>query len=173
MTQEDVKNIIKYLLISCPRMTLSNRSQLKRLSFVKFYSMRDFKEIYRIAIDNCVWPVCPYCNNAIKDISDFSVDHCFPKSLGGSDNIENLFFAGRNISMTHAAMSSTRVMATCAVCGQAVGTAASVAARHKVSPHGVYTNYINELQSILLWNDCYLPHRPRNTEEKSNPNPVY
>lgn len=90
MTQEDVKNIIKYLLISCPRMTLSNRSQLKRLSFVKFYSMRDFKEIYRIAIDNCVWPVCPYCNNAIKDISDFSVDHCFPKSLGGSDNIENL-----------------------------------------------------------------------------------
>lgn len=41
-----------------------------------------------------------------------------------SKNVENLFFAGRNISMTHMAMSSIRVMATCALLGQAVGTAA-------------------------------------------------
>ena len=40
-----------------------------------------------------------------------------------SENIENLLFAGRNISVTHAALSSSRVMATCALLGQAVGTA--------------------------------------------------
>ena len=36
-----------------------------------------------------------------------------------SENVENLFFAGRNISMTHMAMSSIRVMATCALLGEA------------------------------------------------------
>lgn len=74
-----------------------------------------------------------------------------------SRNIENLFFAGRNISMTHAAMSSSRVMATCAVCGQAVGTAASVALKYKTSPRGVYEAHIGELQQTLLYDDCFLP----------------
>lgn len=78
-----------------------------------------------------------------------------------SENIENLFFAGRNISMTHAAMSSTRVMATCAVCGQAVGTAAAVAVKYGATPHGVYAEHLSELQDMLLWNDCLLPHHPR------------
>ena len=41
-----------------------------------------------------------------------------------SVNIDNLFFAGRNISTTHMALSSTRVMATTSMLGQAVGTAA-------------------------------------------------
>lgn len=78
-----------------------------------------------------------------------------------SNNIENLFFAGRNISMTHSAMSSARVMATCGVCGQAVGTAAAVALRHGTDPDGVYRNWLGELQDTLQWNDCFLPHRPR------------
>jgi hypothetical protein len=55
-----------------------------------------------------------------------------------SKNISNLFFAGRNISATHAALSSTRVMATCAIMGQAVGTAAAIAVRDDLSPRGVY-----------------------------------
>jgi hypothetical protein len=55
-----------------------------------------------------------------------------------SRNVENLFFAGRNISATHAAMSSTRVMATCAIMGQAVGTAAAIATRDGLTPRGVY-----------------------------------
>ena len=42
-------------------------------------------------------------------------------------NIENLFFAGRNISVTHAAMSATGW--PCAILGQAVGTAAAIAVR--------------------------------------------
>ena len=75
-----------------------------------------------------------------------------------SKNIENLLFAGRNISVTHAALSSTRVMATCAVLGQAVGTAAAIAARRGIVPREVP---IGELQQALLEDDCYLPWQAR------------
>ena len=49
-------------------------------------------------------------------------------------DIANLMFAGRNLSATHVAFSSTRVMATCAVVGQGVGTAAAEAVRRKMAP---------------------------------------
>ncbi len=74
-----------------------------------------------------------------------------------SKNIDNLFFAGRNISVTHCAMSASRVMATCAILGQAVGTAAAVAKAHNTTPRGVYTNHIRTLQNMLMFDDCYLP----------------
>ena len=70
-----------------------------------------------------------------------------------SKNVENLFFAGRNISMTHTAMSSIRVMATCALLGEAVGRAAAIAAKYSLTPHGVYKEKINELQDSLLRGD--------------------
>ncbi len=78
-----------------------------------------------------------------------------------SENIDNLFFAGRNVSMTHAAMSSTRVMATCALLGQAVGTAAAIAAKHGCLPDDVYQSHLSTLQETLLWDDVLLPHHPR------------
>lgn len=78
-----------------------------------------------------------------------------------SKNVDNLFFAGRNISVTHMALSSTRVMATCALLGEAVGKAASIAAANGVSPHDVYLNNIDELQSKLLNEDCFLPSKTR------------
>ena len=82
-----------------------------------------------------------------------------------SKNIDNLFFAGRNISVTHAAMSATRVMATCAILGQAVGTAAAIAIRDGLTPRGVYENRIKELQQMLMEDDCYLPGKKRNIPE--------
>ena len=78
-----------------------------------------------------------------------------------SRNIDNLFFAGRNISVTHAAMSATRVMATCAMLGQAVGTAAAIAARDGLSPRQVYESNIGELRQTLMDDDCYLPFARR------------
>ncbi len=74
-----------------------------------------------------------------------------------SKNIENLMFAGRNISLTHSAMSATRVMATCATIGQAVGTAAAIAIKNDLTPRGVYENKLQELQQTLIHDDCYLP----------------
>jgi hypothetical protein len=71
-----------------------------------------------------------------------------------SRNIANLLFAGRNISVTHAALSSTRVMGTCAMLGQAAGTAAALAARHRGEPRSVDCR---ELQRRLMDDDCWLP----------------
>ena len=78
-----------------------------------------------------------------------------------SVNVPNLFFAGRNISVTHAALSSTRVMGTCALLGQAVGTAADLAREYGLSPHGVYEEKIDLLQQRLMDDGCFLPYRTR------------
>ncbi len=82
-----------------------------------------------------------------------------------SRNIDNLWFAGRNLSATHCALSSTRVMATCALLGQAVGSAAAVAVRHGLSPRGVYTGRMAELQRLLMEDDCFLPGFRREISE--------
>ena len=74
-----------------------------------------------------------------------------------SRNIDNLLFAGRNISVSHAALSSTRVMSTCAIIGQAAGTAAGIAIREGIDPRGVSQHFTHELQQTLLRDDCYLP----------------
>jgi hypothetical protein len=80
-----------------------------------------------------------------------------------SRNIDNLFCAGRNISATHAALSSTRVMATCALLGQATGTAAALCTKYKTSPRGVYQDHVAELQQTLMDDDCWLPGLARTT----------
>ena len=101
-----------------------------------------------------------YAGRPNKDVMT-PAPYAIPYRALYSKNVENLYFAGRNISMTHMAMSSVRVMATCALLGEAVGAAASVAVRHGVTPHGVYCKHLEELQEILLKNDCFLPHVER------------
>jgi len=79
-----------------------------------------------------------------------------------SRNIENLLFAGRNISVTHAALSSTRVMGTCALLGQAAGTAAALCTRYGCNPRSfVSGERLRELQAILQDDDCWLPGKAR------------
>ncbi len=75
-----------------------------------------------------------------------------------SKDVANLMLAGRDISVTQIALGTTRLMATCAVIGQAVGTAAHLCARHKVMPRALYPSRIPELQQLLLKQDCYIPH---------------
>lgn len=82
-----------------------------------------------------------------------------------SVNIPNLFFAGRNISVTHTAFSSSRVMGTCAMLGQAAGTAAALAV-HDGAEHCGEVD-VGKLQEALLWDDCMLPGRPRIPTEKT------
>lgn len=79
-----------------------------------------------------------------------------------SSNIHNLMFAGRNISATHMAMSSTRVMATCAVMGQAAGTGAALAIKYECQPSDVAKKHIGELQRELLEDGCMIPRFTRN-----------
>lgn len=72
-----------------------------------------------------------------------------------SKNITNMMMAGRNASASHVAFTSTRVMATCAVMGQAAGTAAAQAALGKLSPREIYTSkeQLTKLQQTLLRDD--------------------
>ena len=100
--------------------------------------------------------------------SPFGIPYCCLYSV----NIENLMFAGRNISVTHAAMAASRVMATCAVLGQAAGTAAHIAAAKKIAPKGV-GNYIRELQKILMDDDCWLPGLKREISESCKAADLY
>lgn len=75
-----------------------------------------------------------------------------------SKSIQNLVFAGRNISVTHAALSSSRVMATCAVLGQALGTAI---AQSFAQGKDIRAIDILRLQQTLMADDCYLPWQVR------------
>ena len=74
-----------------------------------------------------------------------------------SKNIENLMFAGRNISASHLAFATTRVMGTCAVIGQAAGTAAALMTRYGLSSRQFGKEKINELQATLMEDDCFIP----------------
>ena len=66
-----------------------------------------------------------------------------------SRNVSNLFMAGRNISVTHVALGTVRVMRTTAMMGEVVGMAAAVCRRHDVLPRTVYTSYLPELRSLM------------------------
>jgi hypothetical protein len=77
-----------------------------------------------------------------------------------SKDLDNLLMAGRCISVSHVALGATRVMITCGLQGQAVGTAAGFCHLHQVTPRGVYQNYIDDLQQQLLKDGCYLIDLP-------------
>jgi hypothetical protein len=66
-----------------------------------------------------------------------------------SRNIGNLFMAGRNISVTHVALGTVRVMQTCGMMGEVVGMAASLCAKHQCSPRDVYALHLAELKSLM------------------------
>lgn len=82
-----------------------------------------------------------------------------------SVNIDNLLFAGRNVSATHIALGTLRVQNTIATLGQAAGTAASLCIKYNETPRGIYKNYIHELQQTLIKNDQYIPG-VKNKDEK-------
>ena len=72
-----------------------------------------------------------------------------------SKNVANLMMAGRNISCSHVAFTSTRVMATCAVAGQAAGTAAALCLEKGLLPRqlSAQPKLVTALQQRLLRDD--------------------
>ncbi|WP_035355619.1 FAD-dependent oxidoreductase [Edaphobacter aggregans] len=68
-----------------------------------------------------------------------------------SRNVPNLFLTGRLISASHIAFGSTRVMATCAHNGQAVGMAAALCYEDSLKPRDLLVSErMRELQQRLL-----------------------
>ncbi len=70
-----------------------------------------------------------------------------------SKNISNLMFAGRDISTSHVAFGSTRVIGTCGCTGQAVGTAAVLCSKYEKTPREIQKSHAPELQKMLLHDD--------------------
>lgn len=67
-----------------------------------------------------------------------------------SRNIDNLFMAGRDISVTHVALGTVRVSRTIGMMGEVVGSAASLCKQYNTNPRGVYESYLPELKELLL-----------------------
>jgi len=112
------------------------------------------------------WPLDLHPPSGIDAIEEAPCRHIHLPSLYSiplralcSRNITNLLFAGRNISATHVAFASTRVMATCAVMGQAIGTAAALAASLADRAIAEYFTgaELSRLQQRLLRDDAFLP----------------
>lgn len=66
-----------------------------------------------------------------------------------SADIPNMFMAGRDISVTHIALGSVRVMRTCAMMGEVVGLAASVCAAKGLLPRDIYKTNFEDLVALM------------------------
>ncbi len=73
-----------------------------------------------------------------------------------SVNVANMWMAGRNISASHVAFGTTRVMATCAVVGEAAGTAAAVAVREGSTPRALASGRLQPVHQAMVRADASL-----------------
>lgn len=89
-------------------------------------------------------------------VRSFSGLYSIPYGCYCAKDIKNLMLTGRDISCSKLAMGSTRVMGTCAVGGQATGTAAALASLKGLIPIEYGQAYIQELRQQLLKDDCYI-----------------
>ena len=92
--------------------------------------------------------------------TQIEVPHLYPIPLSccASEALENLWFSGRNISATHVAFASTRVMATCFAMGQGTGIAAAIAASQGKGTSDACTSpeLIQQIQQEILRQDGFL-----------------
>jgi len=57
--------------------------------------------------------------------------------------------AGRNISVTHVALGTVRVMRTAGMMGEAAGMAASLCRTHSCDPRTVYEKHLTAFKALL------------------------
>ena len=75
--------------------------------------------------------------------------HAVPYRCLYSRNVDNLFMAGRNISVTHVALGTVRVMRTTGMMGEVVGMAASLCRKYDASPRLIYQKHLGELRRLM------------------------
>ena len=66
-----------------------------------------------------------------------------------SVNTENLMMAGRNISVSHVALGTVRLMRTCGMMGEVIGMAASVCKKQNATPREVYKRHFSQLEKLM------------------------
>jgi len=80
-----------------------------------------------------------------------------------SKNVENLFMAGRDISVTHEALGTVRVMRTTGMMGEVVGMASAICKDYNTTPRGVWADYLAQLKALMATGVGKLPpvtHNP-------------
>jgi hypothetical protein len=88
----------------------------------------------------------PFLSRAdIQDIEPYQV----PYRCLYSRNVDNLFMAGRNISVTHVALGTIRVQRTTGMMGEVIGMAASVCKKHNTLPRGIFEDHFTELEALM------------------------
>jgi hypothetical protein len=96
------------------------------------------------------FPDNPFISIAVHDRRiDRQYGYPVPYRCFYSRNIDNLFMAGRNISVTHEALGTVRVMKTCGMMGEVVGKAAMLCAKHDCTPREVYHKHWPEMETLL------------------------
>jgi hypothetical protein len=83
----------------------------------------------------------------------YSKPYWIPYRCLYSRNIQNLFMAGRDISVTHEALGAVRVMRTCGMMGEVVGMAASLCKKYNTTPRGVYKDHLQQLKTMMIGED--------------------
>ncbi|WP_193107033.1 FAD-dependent oxidoreductase [Brachybacterium sp. FME24] len=71
-----------------------------------------------------------------------------------SKNVTNMWMAGRNISASHVAFGSTRVMATCALLGEAAGIGAALTQQLDVSPSALASEHVTAVRRAMVRADA-------------------
>lgn len=94
---------------------------------------------------------CYFKDNEFKSIAKHIPIHYYPIPYRClySRNINNLFMAGRNISVSHVALGTTRVMRTTGMLGEVVGMAASICIENNINPRCVYWDYLQQLKELM------------------------
>jgi hypothetical protein len=96
------------------------------------------------------YPENPFISIAVHGKGvDRTYGYPIPYRCFYSRNVDNLFMAGRCISVTHEALGTTRVMKTCGMMGEVVGKAASICALNDCSPRDVYEEHLDDLLDLI------------------------
>ena len=146
---------------------IAGKRESRRLVGDVIVSADDFRsgKVYEDAAVPCTWhldlhlpdkrfadsaPGDPFVSRATEDAAHrYQGPYWIPYRALYSANIENLFMAGRDISVTHEALGAIRVMRTCGMMGEIVGMAVSLAVKHRLSPRGVYEKHLDALKALM------------------------
>lgn len=83
--------------------------------------------------------------------------HSVPLRCLYARDVDNLWLAGRDISVTHVALGGLRVMASCGLCGQAIATAAATAIPRGHTCHQAVAADIRDIQQSILKDGGFIP----------------
>ena len=96
------------------------------------------------------FPTDPFISKAVFDKAvDRNHGYPVPYRSFYSRNIDNLFMAGRNVSVTHEALGTVRVMKTGGMMGEVVGKAASICVKQNCLPRDIYHSYFEQLKELM------------------------